>query len=141
MGPQWTGRSDIYKSTTIPNDSRKKVITVSVKTQILTIQIWSDPHLYYPFRSIPDKYAQKLITEGTTTFEQVNKIEADHKQHLTEEFANVDSYKPDAHYFQKQWTGIQQASNSITYWDTGLDYNILKYIGEKSVQIPKDFVR
>lgn len=92
-------------------------------------------------RSIPDTYADKLIAEGTATLEQVRKIESDHTKYLSDEFDNVDSYKPDAHYFQKQWTGIRQASNSITYWDTGLDYNILKYIGEKSVQIPTDFVR
>lgn len=92
-------------------------------------------------RSLPDTYADKLILEGIITTEQISKIEANHIEHLTNEYNNVDSYEPDAYYFKNQWSGIQQATNSITYWDTGLDYSILKYIGEKSVDYPKDFVR
>lgn len=65
------------------------------------------------------------------------------KQHVTflnSELAATDSYQPEAYYFKKQWSHIQQASSDVTTWDTGVDYNLLRFIGEKSVSYPQDFV-
>lgn len=59
---------------------------------------------------------------------------------LNSELAATDSYKPEAYYFKKQWSHIQQASSDVTTWDTGVDYSLLRYIGERSVTTPKDFV-
>lgn len=59
---------------------------------------------------------------------------------LNEELLKVDTYQPDKHYYKKQWAGIEQASSAITSWDTGIDYELLRYIGEKSVQTPDSFV-
>lgn len=64
-----------------------------------------------------------------------------HKEFLSKELENVDTYKPDTNYFREQWSGIQQATNCVTTWDTGLDYNLLRFIGEKSVNLPDHFVR
>lgn len=38
------------------------------------------------------------------------------------------------------WTGFSQASNTITTWNTGIDFDMLTFIGSKSVQYPEDFV-
>lgn len=59
---------------------------------------------------------------------------------LNSELTATDSYRPEAYYFKKQWSHIQQASSNVTTWDTGVDYGLLRYIGERSVSIPKDFV-
>ncbi len=45
-----------------------------------------------------------------------------------------------ANHLQKQWTGIVAADASISQWDTGVDVGLLKYVGSKSVTLPKDFV-
>lgn len=63
-----------------------------------------------------------------------------HWDFLNSELAATDSYQPEAYYFQKQWSHIKQASGNVTTWDTGVDYSLLRYIGEKSVSVPKDFV-
>lgn len=63
-----------------------------------------------------------------------------HFNFLNSELTATDSYQPEAYYFKKQWSHIQQASGNVTTWDTGIDYSLLRYIGEKSVSIPKDFV-
>jgi hypothetical protein len=34
-----------------------------------------------------------------------------------------------------------QAKSTRTQWNTGLDGNLLKYIGVKSVAVPEQFVR
>lgn len=41
---------------------------------------------------------------------------------------------------RKQWSGLVQASSAITVWDTGIKEDILKFIGGRSVLLPKGFV-
>lgn len=41
---------------------------------------------------------------------------------------------------QRQWSGYRQAPGEITVWDTGVNTDILKYIGAQSVKLPEDFV-
>lgn len=96
--------------------------------------------LFSYFRSIPDLYSEKILSENVTTKEHLDGIVKNHFDFLNSELAATDSYEPVAYYFQKQWSGIQQASSNITTWDTGIDYNLLRYIGEKSVYFPDDFV-
>lgn len=60
--------------------------------------------------------------------------------YLNEELLNIETFEPEAHYFKKQWSDMSQSSDSITYWDTGIDYNLLRYIGEQSVYTPTEFV-
>jgi probable 2-oxoglutarate dehydrogenase E1 component DHKTD1 len=43
-------------------------------------------------------------------------------------------------FLKKHWAGIHQADAAITVWDTGVDSDILRYVGEKSVTYPEDFV-
>lgn len=60
--------------------------------------------------------------------------------HLNEELLMAPKYKPELSYFQRQWQHITTASDNVTYWDTGLDYGLLNYIGQQSVQYPDGFV-
>lgn len=75
-----------------------------------------------------------------TTREHLDGLVRTHFDFLNSELVATDSYQPDAYYFKKQWSHIQQATSSVTTWDTGVDYSLLRYIGEKSVTIPADFV-
>ncbi|XP_014680768.1 PREDICTED: probable 2-oxoglutarate dehydrogenase E1 component DHKTD1, mitochondrial [Priapulus caudatus] len=45
-----------------------------------------------------------------------------------------------ATHLEKQWAGMVQAPHEILTWDTGINMDLLRYIGAKSVQYPKDFV-
>jgi hypothetical protein len=43
-------------------------------------------------------------------------------------------------FLRKHWAGIQQADAAITVWDSGIDVDLLRYTGEKSVAYPQEFV-
>ena len=45
-----------------------------------------------------------------------------------------------APHLERQWSGMIQAKSTRTEWNTGLDANLLKYIGMKSVDVPEQFV-
>lgn len=36
---------------------------------------------------------------------------------------------------------MKQAEANVTQWNTGVELNLLEYVGKKSVQVPADFVR
>lgn len=43
-------------------------------------------------------------------------------------------------YLTERWTGMTQADANLTRWDTGVDLSLLQLLGEKSVQVPPNFV-
>ena len=45
-----------------------------------------------------------------------------------------------ANHLERQWAGLEQASNHVTHWDTGVAADLLRFIGAKSVTLPHDFV-
>lgn len=92
-------------------------------------------------RSIPDKYAQKLVEEGLMTDNEVEEICRQQSDYFNSELHAVESYQPESSfYFQKQWEGFVQAPKEITIWDTGMSWDILGFIGRSSVYYPPDFV-
>lgn len=44
-------------------------------------------------------------------------------------------------YLAGRWTKMKQAEANITRWDTGVEPDLLRFVGEKSVQVPPNFVR
>lgn len=103
---------------------------------------FTNPALYkviHSRRTVPDIYADSLINDGIMTKEEVNKISEEHFSWLNGILKDVDNYQVKESYFKNKWTGIQQAPSSITAWDTGMDSNILQYIGVKSVMYADNF--
>lgn len=90
---------------------------------------------------MPDLYTEKLVRDGVLTTVQAEAMRTDYWNYLDAELKLSESYKPEANYFKKQWTGLTSATDQLTVWDTGLDYQLLNYIGHQSVQLPEDFVR
>lgn len=43
-------------------------------------------------------------------------------------------------YLKGKWSGYSQAPNAITTWNTGVETDLLEYIGQKSVSVPENFV-
>ncbi|XP_062545136.1 probable 2-oxoglutarate dehydrogenase E1 component DHKTD1 homolog, mitochondrial [Armigeres subalbatus] len=89
--------------------------------------------------SVPDLYANKLLESGDLTQNDIDTIVKGHHEFLNAELQSVNSYQPEQSYFQAQWSGIQQAGNEITVWNTGVDYSLLNYVAQTSVEYPPDF--
>lgn len=89
--------------------------------------------------SIPDKYAAKLVEGKVMTKEDVTNVIDIHMKHLNQELAQVESYQPEATYYKRQWTGLKQAGDEITSWNTGCEWNVLSFVGKHSVSVPQHF--
>ena len=89
------------------------------------------------YRKVQEFYAK----ESSNVNDEVEKKIQRFRQELEEQFAHADQYQPKAPHLERQWSGMIQAKSSRTQWNTGLDANLLKYIGMKSVEIPEEFVR
>ncbi|XP_055851943.1 probable 2-oxoglutarate dehydrogenase E1 component DHKTD1 homolog, mitochondrial isoform X2 [Episyrphus balteatus] len=103
---------------------------------------FTNPALYSVIenrKSVPDTYAEHLASAEILSSNEANQVRTSFMNYLTDELANVNSYQPEPTYFQRQWSELQSAPNAITYWDTGLDYSLLHYIGTRSVQYPGGF--
>lgn len=74
------------------------------------------------------------------TSSDVSKVISDHNAYISEQFKQVDTFKPARLNLKGSWSGLKQAPNSVTYWDTGLPADVLRYIGAQSVEVPQDFV-
>lgn len=44
-------------------------------------------------------------------------------------------------YLDGRWTGIEQAKDNVTQWDTGVELDLLRFVGKKSVDVPENLVR
>jgi len=90
-------------------------------------------------RSVPDLYRDQLISEGLLTSEESSNVVSSHMTMLNENFKQMETYKPNRSNLSGTWTEMKEPSGDITEWDTGVDTNVLKYVGSKSVQFPPDF--
>ncbi|XP_054725087.1 probable 2-oxoglutarate dehydrogenase E1 component DHKTD1 homolog, mitochondrial [Anastrepha obliqua] len=103
---------------------------------------FTNPSIYqiiHNRKSVPDMYVEKLENESVLTTEEAKAIRQAFWDHLDTELTLAESYKPKTNYFRKQWTHLTSATNKHTVWDTGLDYQLLNYIGHQSVYHPEDF--
>ncbi|XP_036324066.1 probable 2-oxoglutarate dehydrogenase E1 component DHKTD1 homolog, mitochondrial isoform X2 [Rhagoletis pomonella] len=90
-------------------------------------------------KTVPDLYVEKLIQLSVLSNEEAKAMRQSYWDYLDSELSQAKSYRPEANYFKKQWTGLTSATETITVWDTGLDYQLLNYIGHQSVYHPPDF--
>ncbi|XP_013188189.2 probable 2-oxoglutarate dehydrogenase E1 component DHKTD1 homolog, mitochondrial [Amyelois transitella] len=95
--------------------------------------------LIHSRKSIPDLYAERLVSEGVLSPEQVSRITEEYTKYLQSQFEAVPSYKPEVSYFQDQWSKMGPAPRSVETWDTGVDTGLLKVVGQASVSFPGDF--
>ena len=101
-------------------------------------------------QSVPDLYKDQLINKSSPDICVVNPqlIEqnvSDFRVKMEQalEVVNKKAYKiePRNTYLNKKWSHMQLPSEtSVSSWATGCDLGFLKYIGNKSVAYPQDFV-
>ncbi|XP_030369346.1 probable 2-oxoglutarate dehydrogenase E1 component DHKTD1 homolog, mitochondrial [Scaptodrosophila lebanonensis] len=90
--------------------------------------------------SVPDLYAASLAEEGVLSKERAKELHDGYMAYLGEELSLAPTYQPPPSFFEQQWAGLQLApDNELTYWDTGLDYSLLHYIGQQSVAFAPSF--
>jgi 2-oxoglutarate dehydrogenase E1 component len=91
-------------------------------------------------RRVTEIYGKKLVEEGLLTSAEVERIHADFRALLEEEFAAGDSYRPNrADWLDGKWSGIGHAEEGARRGVTGVDVERLKEIGRKLTHIPKSF--
>lgn len=103
---------------------------------------FTNPLLYqliHNRKSIPDFYADKLTSEGVLSQDEVKEISNAYTKYLQSQYEMVPNYKPEVTYYQEQWSGLKPAPKAIETWDTGVNENMLKLVGEASVTVPEDF--
>ncbi|KAJ8002641.1 hypothetical protein DPEC_G00161000 [Dallia pectoralis] len=102
---------------------------------------FTNPSMYRIIRSrksIPDAYADLLISEGLMTEENCATIKTAHYDMLNDKLANMTLYIPPPTNLQGRWGGLVEPKARVTHWDTGVSGPLLQYIGAKSVEIPEE---
>ena len=71
--------------------------------------------------SVPDKYAESLVTRGVITHDELSKDTADYTDALNQELKDAENVLPHMSHLEGHWRGLVQASeDKITTWDTGI---------------------
>lgn len=104
---------------------------------------FTQPLMYARIREHPrvaEIYAEKLIGEGLLTRADVDRMLADFRALLEEEFAAGDAYRPNrADWLDGKWSGIGHAEEGARRGVTGVDVAVLKAVGERITHFPKTF--
>ena len=94
-------------------------------------------------RTALDIYADRLIAEGVTTREDVDRMKEDWRTRLNEEFEAGQSYKPNkADWLDGRWAGKKsgwQLSENERRGQTGVALETLQHIGAEITSTPPDF--
>ena len=71
--------------------------------------------------SVPDKYAESLVTMGVITHDELSKDTTDYTDALNQELKDAENVVPHMSHLEGHWRGLVQASeDKITTWDTGI---------------------
>jgi 2-oxoglutarate dehydrogenase E1 component len=106
---------------------------------------FTQPKMYKVIRQHPttvEIYSKKLIGEGLFKQSEIDKIKADFRQFLEDEFDSGQEYRPNkADWLDGAWSGLKVAdgSDERRQGQTGVPVKALKEIGEKITSVPEGF--
>ncbi len=106
---------------------------------------FTQPKMYKVIRShktVVQVYGERLINEGLMTEGEVEKMKADWRATLEQEFEAGQSYKPNkADWLDGVWSGMRVADNADEQrrGKTAVPMKVLKEIGKKLSEVPSDF--
>ncbi len=90
--------------------------------------------------SVVEVYSARLVEEGLFTREEIDRMQAEFRDYLEQEFAASDAYRPNrADWLDGKWSGIGHAEEGARRGVTGVDLDVLKEVGRKITTIPKTF--
>ena len=96
--------------------------------------------------SVPNNYEKTLVekeklVEKKVITEEASRFRASLDDSLNNVLNGTYKIEPRNTYLNKQWSIMNLASTKDrTNWNTGCNIDLLKYVGMKSVNYPKDFV-
>lgn len=88
-------------------------------------------------KSIPDSYAEQLISEGLMSEAERDGLKSKHYAMLNEKLSNLSLYSPPPGNLQGRWGHLAQPQARVSSWDTGLPAALLQFVGAKSVEVPE----
>ena len=106
---------------------------------------FTQPKMYKEIRAhktVVQLYGERLIAEGLITEGELEKMKADWRAHLEQEFEAGQSYKPNkADWLDGVWSGLRTADNADEQrrGKTAMPMKQLKEIGRKLSTIPEGF--
>ncbi|XP_059162546.1 2-oxoadipate dehydrogenase complex component E1-like [Physella acuta] len=103
--------------------------------------MFTQPNMYKVInsrKSIPENYAQSLVQSGICSEESLKETVNSWNSVLQENLDQVPSHQTKPFHLQGHWSSLVQASDNITVWDTGVNADVLKFVGAKSVAVPED---
>ncbi|PJI39799.1 MAG: 2-oxoglutarate dehydrogenase E1 component [Rhizobium sp.] len=106
---------------------------------------FTQPKMYKAIRAhktVVQLYAERLIAEGLISEGEFEKMKADWRAHLEQEFEAGQSYKPNkADWLDGAWSGLRTADNADEQrrGKTAVPMKSLKEIGRKLSTIPEGF--
>ncbi|KAM6960870.1 2-oxoadipate dehydrogenase complex component E1 [Aplochiton taeniatus] len=102
---------------------------------------FTNPAMYKVIRarkSIPDSYADQLISEGLMTEAEPGEIKTAHYTMLNSKLANLAQYSPPSTNLKGRWSDLVEPQSTVSSWDTGVPTPLLQFVGAKSVNIPEE---
>uniref|UniRef100_A0AAR2JLF3 2-oxoadipate dehydrogenase complex component E1 n=1 Tax=Pygocentrus nattereri TaxID=42514 RepID=A0AAR2JLF3_PYGNA len=102
---------------------------------------FTNPVMYKIIRSrksIPDFYADQLISEGLMKEEECGHIKTAYYSMLNDRLANMTYFSPPPTNLQGRWGDLVEPQNRVSSWDTGVAVPLLQFVGAKSVDIPEE---
>ncbi|HXG80156.1 MAG TPA: 2-oxoglutarate dehydrogenase E1 component, partial [Methyloceanibacter sp.] len=90
--------------------------------------------------SVVEIYSDRLIGEGLLSRAEIDKMQADFRGYLEQEYAASESYRPNrADWLDGRWSGIGHAEEGARRGVTGVDLDLLREVGRKLTSFPKSF--
>ncbi|XP_034032051.1 probable 2-oxoglutarate dehydrogenase E1 component DHKTD1, mitochondrial isoform X2 [Thalassophryne amazonica] len=102
---------------------------------------FTNPAMYKIIRSrksVPDAYADQLVSEGLMTDAEREEIKSKYYSMLNDKLANMTLYSPPPTNLQGRWGDLVEPQARVTTWDTGVPVSLLQFVGVKSVAVPED---
>ena len=85
-------------------------------------------------------YARKLIEEGVMSEEEVDNMINDFHARMEQDFEAAGNFKPNkADWLEGRWEGLGRAKGEARRGDTSVPMDVLKDVGIKLTEVPKDF--
>ncbi len=104
---------------------------------------FTQPIMYRKIKEQPttrEIYAKKLVSEGSLSQADVDKVNSDFVAKLEQDFQAASSYKPNkADWLEGRWQGLEVGSGDSHGGDTGIDINTLRDIGNAIARVPEGF--
>lgn len=80
-------------------------------------------------------------SENICSKEELDKEVESWNETLNEHYGQIQTFVPKANHLEGNWSNFVQPTKSLEVWDTGVDTQLLKYIGTKSVEYPSSLVK